>query len=189
MEDKELINKLIAGDNSAFEEIVSAYSAKIINTCFKFFPNREDAGDISQEVFIEVFKSIKSFRGESKLSTWIYRIAVTKCLDEIKRRNRKKRFLELGRLLHLDSVIEGLGGGKMPDKDIGYGESLAEVMLAMDSLPENQRVAYTLSKVEGYTNSDIANILNTSLPAVETLISRAGKKVRQELINILNKNK
>lgn len=187
MDDEILVNKLAEGDKSAFEGLVKSYSYKIINTCYKFFPNIEDAEDISQEVFIQIFKSIKSFRKDSKLSTWIYRVTVTKCLDEIKRRNRKRRLVEFGKFLHLDIITDKLGGGKMPDKDIGYNESLDEVMRAMDSLPDNQRAAYTLSKVNSYTNREIAEILNTSISAVETLISRAGKKVRQELRDIINK--
>lgn len=185
MDDVILVNKLAEGDESAFDELVKSYSYKVINTCFRFFPNIEDAEDISQEVFIQIFKSIKSFRGDSKLSTWIYRVTVTKCLDEIKRRNRKKRLVEFSKFLHLDIITDKLGGEKMPDKDISYNESLDEVMRAMDSLPDNQRAAYTLSKVEGYTNKEIAEILNTSTSAVETLISRAGTKVRQELRNII----
>lgn len=180
-----LLNKLAEGDESAFEELVNYYSYKVINICYRFFSNTEDAEDISQEVFIEIFKSVKSFRGESKLSTWIYRITVTKCLDEIKRRNRKKRFVEFGRFLHLDVIKDKLGGGKMPDKDLRFNESVDEVMRAMDSLPENQHAAYTLSKIEGYTNGEIAEILNTSVSAVESLISRAGKRVREELRRII----
>lgn len=188
MDDIELISKLREGDEAAFRELVDLYSQKIINTCYKFLPVREDAEDISQEIFIEIFKSVKSFRGESKFSTWIYRVAVTKCLDELKRRNRKKRFADFGKFLHIDIISDKLSGGKLPDKDINYNESLDNVMRALECLPDNQRAAYTLSKVEGYTNTEIAEILNTTLSAVESLISRAGNKVRLRLSEILKNN-
>ena len=91
MDEADLIKRIKAGDMAAFNELVRIYQARVINTCFRFLFTQEDAEDISQEVFIEVYQSISSFRADSQLSTWIYRIAVTKCLDEIKRRNRKKR--------------------------------------------------------------------------------------------------
>jgi len=147
--------------------------------------DREDAEDISQEVFIEIFQSIKSFRGDSKLSTWIYRIAVTKSLDELKKRNRKKRITSLGKLLHLEDVANWISGGNMPDKALKEKENMKEIMTALNSLPENQRVAFTLSKIDGFTNKEIAEIMNTSTIAVETLISRAKKKVIVELGQIL----
>ena len=96
MEEAELLQKLKAGDKAAFSELVRLYSNRVINTCYRFLLDKEDAEDVSQEVFIEVFQSIGSFRGDAKLSTWIYRIAVTRSLDEIKKRNRKKRLSSEG---------------------------------------------------------------------------------------------
>lgn len=185
MEYENLIMKLNQGDKIAYSELVNLYSSRVLNTCYRFFPDKEDAEDISQEVFIEIFKSIKTFRGDSKLSTWIYRITVSKCLDEIKKRNRKKRFASIGKVLHLDEVAHLLGGGAMPDNSIHEKDKMKEVMQALNSLPDNQRVAFTLSKVEGYTNKEIAEILNTTIIAVESLISHAKKKVKSELEIIL----
>jgi RNA polymerase sigma-70 factor, ECF subfamily len=187
MEDEELKTRLKKGDKTSFSELINNYSVRVLNTCYRFFPDKEDAEDISQEVFIEIFKSIKSFRGESKLSTWIYRIAVSKCLDEIKKRRRKKRFSEIGKMLHVDDIAGRLGGGAMPDKYIQEKDKMKEVMEALDNLPDNQRVAFTLSKVEGYTNKEIAEILNTTIIAVESLVSHAKKKVKDELEIILRK--
>lgn len=159
----------------------------MINTCYRFLLDRNDAEDISQEVFVEIFQSVKNFKSNSKLSTWIYRITVSKCLDEIKRRNRKKRFSSIGKLLYLDDVANWISGGHMPDKNLKENESLKEVMAAIDKLPENQRVAFTLSKIEGFSNKEIAEIMDTTLIAVETLISRAKKRIEEELREILRK--
>jgi RNA polymerase sigma-70 factor, ECF subfamily len=187
MDNPDLLRKLKAGDKAAFNELVMLYANRIINTCYRFLLDREDAEDISQEVFIEVFQSIKSFRGDSKLSTWIYRIAVTKSLDELKKRNRKKRIIALGKILHIDEVTNWIAGGQMPDKSILEKEKMKEVMQALNNLPDNYRVAFTLSKIEGYTNSEIAEIMNTTIAAVESLVSRAKKKVSAELEIILKK--
>jgi len=104
LEDSILIEKVKAGNRSAFNELVGLYRNRVINTCYKFLLDKENAEDISQEVFVEVFQSIKSFRGDSKLSTWILRIAVSKCLDEIKKRKRKKRVSSAFKKVHLEDL-------------------------------------------------------------------------------------
>jgi RNA polymerase sigma-70 factor (ECF subfamily) len=183
--DKELLVRLKAGDKTVFSELVTLYSDRILNTCYRFLLNREDAEDISQEVFIEIFQSVKSFRGDSQLSTWIYRIAVTKCLDEIKRRKRKKRITSIGKMLHLDDIAGFIGGGSPADKSIHETERMKEVEQALNKLPDSQRVAFTLSRMEGYSNPEIADIMKTTVIAVESLIYRAKKNITTELEYIL----
>lgn len=185
MDESDLIKKIKVGDMPAFNELVRIYQARVINTCYRFLFTHEDAEDISQDVFIEVYQSISSFRADSKLSTWIYRITVTKCLDEIKKRKRKKRITSVGKILHIDNIAEWLAGGESPDKLLHHDEKMKQVMKALDSLPDSQRVAFTLSKIEGYTNSEIAEIMNTTTIAVESLVSRAKKKVSAELEQII----
>lgn len=187
MQDEELLIKLKQGDRAAFYELVSAYKDKVLNTCYRFLLNRQDAEDAAQEVFIEVFQSIHSFRGDARLSTWIYRVAVTKCLDEIKKRKRKKRISSVGRVLGLDEVAAWLTGGKKADTALQVKESMREMAGALNSLPDNQRVAFTLSKIEGYTNAEIAAILKTTNVAVESLIHRARKKLSSRLEEIFKK--
>lgn len=185
MDEEELVSHLKSGDKSAFNTLLESYGKKVLNTCNRFLLNEHDAEDISQEVFIEVFQSIQSFRGNSKLSTWIYRIAIAKCLDEIKRKNRKKRITSIGKLFHLDEAVHWIAGGSSPDKSIKEKEKLQEVMQALNALPDNQRIAFTLSKIEGYTNLEISEIMNTTTVAVESLIYRAKKRVSKELELIL----
>ena len=171
----------------AFNELVRLFQGPVINTCFRFLLSQEDAEDISQEVFVEVYQSISTFRAESKLSTWIYRIAVTKCLDELKKRSRKKRITSMGKVLHLDGLANWITGGESPDKKLYTDEKMKAVMQALDVLPDSQRIAFTLSKIEGYTNAEIAEVMNTTIIAVESLVSRAKKKVSSELEIILKK--
>ena len=143
--------------------------------------DKNDAEDISQEVFLEVFKSIQSFRGDSKLSTWILRIAVTKSLDEIKKQKRKKRITSIAKRVHLEDLANWLAGGYSPDQQLSGKEDMKEIAKAMDTLPDNQRIAFTLSKVEGYTNPEIAEIISTTTTAVESLIYRAKKELIRKL--------
>ncbi len=188
MEEADLLQNLKAGNKSAFTVLLRLHRSKVINTCYRFLLDQNDAEDISQEVFIEVYQSIKYFRGDSKLSTWIYRIAVSKSLEEIKKRNCKKRFGLIGKMLHLDDITNWIGGGTMPDKDIQENEKMTEIRQALNQLPDNQRVAFTLSKIDGYNNAEIAAIMNTTVIAVESLVSRAKKKISAELEIILKNN-
>lgn len=180
-----MIPKVRAKDRDAFNELVRLYKHSVFNTCYRFLLNKEDAEDISQDVFVEVYQSIDSFRGDSQLATWIYRITVTKCLDEIKKRNRKKRLASVTRLLRLDDIVQWVSGGVMPDTALHEEDKWNEMTIILDTLPDNQRVAFTLSKLDGFTNSEIAVIMNTSTIAVESLIYRAKKKVSVELLTIL----
>ena len=186
MENSDFLRNLMTGDKTAFAELVMLYSNRVLNTCYRFLLDKKDAEDISQEVFIEVFQSIGSFRGEAKLSTWIYRIAVTKSLDELKKRKRKKRIVAVGKMLHIDEIANWMIGGSMPDKTIHEEERMKEIMYVLNKLPDNQRVAFTLSKIEGYTNKEIAAVMDTTNSAVESLLSHAKKKVILELKLILS---
>lgn len=177
----------MAGERGAFNELLTQYKARVINTCYRFLLNKEEAEDVAQEVFIEVFQSVHSFKGNSKLSTWIYRIAVTKSLDELKRRNRKKRISSVGKMLHLDEIANWLIGADKADANTHNKEQLVMLSKALNKLPDNQRIAFTLSKIEGYSNLEIAAIMNTSTIAVESLVYRAKKKIGTELFNILSK--
>lgn len=177
----------MVGERGAFKELLTIYSSKVVNTCYRFLLNKEEAEDVAQEVFIEVFQSIHSFKGNAKLSTWIYRIAVTKSLDEIKKRNRKKRISSLGKMLHLDEFTNLLIGADKADCNIHNKEQMVQLSKALSKLPDNQRIAFTLGKIEGYSNIEIAAIMNISTIAVESLVYRAKKKVSTDLLNILSK--
>ena len=129
----EFLIRLKSGNDVAFAELVSGYKKIVLNICYRFLLNREDAEDVSQEVFLEVHHSIKNFREDSKLSTWIYRIAVSKSLDELKRQARKKRITSIGKTLGIEKISQWLAGNERPDKAIEDREDLDRIMKALDS--------------------------------------------------------
>lgn len=178
MEEKELLYQLKQGNREAFATLVSQYQRSVINICYRFLLNRADAEDVSQEVFIEVFHSLPGFRGDAKLHSWIYRIAVTKCLDELKRRKRKKRISSAGKTIGLGFIIDLIISNERPDHSMEEKEKFAGLMDALDQLPENQRTALTLSKIEGYTSNDIAELMHVTPTAVDSLIYRARKNLK-----------
>ena len=190
MEDFELVARLKNADEDAFRSIVDGYQKFILNSCYRFVNNKETAEDITQEVFIEVYRSINSFRGDSKLSTWIYRIAITKSLDYLKKQKSKKRFAILKSLFGDDEVEEQIPGPENlnPHKQMENEDRIKVLSWALDKLPENQRVAFTLSKYDEMSYKEIAEILGVSISSVESLIHRAKTNLKKKLYNYYKKH-
>lgn len=179
-----LINKLKQGDQSAFAAVVEMYQDMVYNTAISIVQNADDADDIAQEVFVQVHLSIQSFKGESKLSTWLYRITISKALDHEKKKKRKKRFG------FVQSLFGGHGEAQImhvefnhPGVQLEKKESAAELFKALKQLPDKQRIAFTLHKLEGQSHQEIAEIMNTSLYAVESLMGRAKTSLKKFLYN------
>ena len=156
----------------------------VLNTCYRFVLNREDAEDIAQEVFLEAYRSLDSFRQESKLSTWLYRIAVTKSLDHLRKKKRKKRFSSLKRVMGFNDPAEELAlpsSIETPAEVLSGSERTEVLQSALDSLPDNQKTAFLLSKYDGYSNQEIADVMQTTVSAVESLVHRAKKNLQKKL--------
>lgn len=188
MEDKELINKIRTDKKSGFKILVEKYQALVINTCYGFVHNRQDAEDVAQDVFIEVYRSIDKFRGESKLSTWLYRISVNKSLNHIRDNKKNSWFQSLDLLFEQEqnrtSVKEPQDSqNNMPDKISENTETGKYIYQAINSLPQNQKIAFTLSKYEDLSYKEIAGVMEISLSSVESLIFRAKKNLQKKLIN------
>jgi RNA polymerase sigma-70 factor (ECF subfamily) len=190
MEDTELIRAVKAGETGAFQSLVEQYQDRVINTCYGFVRDREDAKDIAQEVFIEIYQSLEKFREDAKLSTWIYRISVTKSLDFLRRKNRKKRMGQFKKLFNVDDIAERIEqpSGNNPDKNMEARERAQILQQAMDRLPENQKIAITLSKYEDFSNKEISEIMNTSVSSVESLIHRAKVNLKKKLYRYYDKH-
>ncbi|HED30378.1 MAG TPA: RNA polymerase sigma factor [Prosthecochloris aestuarii] len=166
-----------------FSDLVAEHQSMVINTCYRFVLNKEDAEDIAQEVFIEAYRSLENFRGDAKISTWLYRIAVTKSLDFLRRKKRKKRFSSLKRVIGRNDPIQeiSLPDHDTPDETMLEQERLTVLENALENLPDNQKTAFLLSKYDGYGNQEIAEIMATTVPAVESLIHRAKKNLQKKL--------
>ncbi len=166
-----------------FSTIVAEHQDMVLNTCYRFVLNREDAEDITQEVFLEAYRSFGSFRRESKLSTWLYRIAVTKSLDHLRKKKRKKRFSSLKRVIGFNDPAEELTLPSMetPAEVLSGNERTEILRKALDSLPDNQKTAFLLSKYDGYSNQEIAEVMHTTVSAIESLVHRAKKNLQKKL--------
>jgi len=186
LEEKEFIQALKSRDSLAYSKLIDDFQDRVFGTCISFVPNKEDAEDIAQEVFLEVFNSIDKFKGKSKLTTWIYRITTNKCLEFIRKRNTKKRFAFLqsitGNVLPLDKTTYfteiNHPGIQLENKELN--ETLFK---AINSLPESQSVVFTLHKIDGKSYDEIAEITNKSLSSVESTMFRAKKNLKSILEN------
>jgi len=164
-------------NDSDFREIVIENQGKVYNLCLGFMKNTEEAEDMAQEVFLHVYQNIQKFKGEANLSTWIYRIASNKCLEEIRRKGRKKR------AAHLEDISAGTVQNQVTDffhPGIALeNQERAEVLFhAIDRLPDQQRVAFTLAKVEHLSYEEISKVMKKSLGSIESLLFRAKKNLR-----------
>lgn len=161
-----------------------------MNTCYGFVHNYEDANDIAQEVFIEIFRSIKSFNEDSSLSTWIYRIATNKSLDFIRKIKRQKRWSELTRLSfnHNEGLEHIIADTQDPNSVLENKERLKILNHAIDKLAENQKAAFTLHKYEDLSYKEIAMVLDTSVSSIESLMHRAKKNLQKHLYQYYKNN-
>lgn len=190
MKDQEIIIQLKALNHKAFEELVNELHPKVYNTCLGLLQNEQDAEDTTQEVFIRVFQSIHTFKGNSKLSTWIYRIAVTKSLELIRTKKSKKRFA------FLQPFLKNEGGEFKtesahfyhPGVQLEEKERAAILFKAIDQLPVNQKTAFLLHKMEDLPYSEIAQIMRVSVSAVESLMVRAKQNLKHRLGAYYEKN-
>ncbi len=190
MNDNQIIPQLKEGNEIAFKELVDTFQEKVLNTCLGFVPNKHDAEDIVQDVFIEVFRSIGKFRGDAKLSTWIYRITTTKCLEHIrsKKRQKRKSFFQSLIGMHENADRIKVYDFNHPGVLLENQERAKILYEAIEKLPENQRVAFTLHKLEGLSYQEITTIMETSLSSVESLMFRAKKNLKKSLGDFYKKN-
>jgi RNA polymerase sigma-70 factor (ECF subfamily) len=180
--EQELIYRLKEGDGIAFKHLVESRQSLVFNTVLGFLQSQEDAEDVTQDVFIKIFESIHQFKSESALSTWVYRVAVTTALEFIRRKKRKKRFGLLSPLFGEDNTptLE-LPDFHHPGVSLDNKEKASILFKAIKELPENQQIAFILNKVEGLSYQEVAEIMKTSLSAVESLLHRAKNNLRDLL--------
>ncbi|QNM87066.1 RNA polymerase sigma factor [Polaribacter pectinis] len=186
MEEQDFIKLLINGNQTAFSQLIDEFQQKVFGTCISFVPNKEDAEDIVQEVFLEVFKSISKFKGDSKLSTWIYKIATNKCLEFIRKKNSKKRFAFMQTILGNEIPVDKTSYFteiNHPGIILENKEKSDIIFKVINTLPENQRVVFTLAKIDGKSYQEIVEITGKSLSSVESIMFRAKKTLQEKLEN------
>ena len=188
--DYELIQSIINDSSQkAFEELVNRYQPLVTKTCLGFVSSLADAEDIAQEVFIEVYQSLGNFRHESKLSTWLYRVAVNKSLNFVRKEKRHRAvrsiesFFGLGDNGKSNSMEVASQSGSNADSRIEQQENKQMLKRALGSLPKNQRIAFVLSKYHELSYKEIAEVMDVTLSSVESLLFRAKQNLQKKLLD------
>jgi RNA polymerase sigma-70 factor (ECF subfamily) len=184
MSEAEMIQKLAERNESAYKQLVTNYQQMVVNTCYSIVHDRHDAEDIAQEVFIEVFRSVHKFRADAKISTWLYRISINRSLNFIRDNKKLKWFQSFG-----DAVQNRLGelgnittsNTDLPEYELESKQRTALLHEAINQLPENQKVAFTLSKYEDLSYQEISEVMNLSVSSIESLLHRAKKNLQKKL--------
>jgi RNA polymerase sigma factor (sigma-70 family) len=170
----------------SFEEIYLAHCKLVYNVALQYVLRIEDAEEITQDVFVKVYEKYHSFRNESELRTWIYRITINQSLDFLKAKKSLKRWNPFG-ILDLDHPDTNIQFPEFnhPGIELEQKEALKSILTAIYQLPENQKTAIILLRIEGRSTKEVANIMDLGDKAVESLYQRAKKNLEI----ILTKNK
>jgi RNA polymerase sigma-70 factor (ECF subfamily) len=170
----DLIEQIANGDKRAFRELYDLHSAKVYNTALRYSQDVSDAEEITQDVFTSIFRNASKFKSESKVSTWVYRIAVNTSLNYQKKKKRAT-FYSLSDSENEKPDFEN------PATILEDQEKNQLLLLAVDKLPETQKTAFILALIEELPRQEVADIMETSLKAVESLLQRAKANLRKEL--------
>jgi len=176
---EDLMARIAEGDEDAFEILVNRHQTSILNLIYRFIGNRTQAKDLAQEVFLRVWQAAKSYEPKAKFTTWIYQITANLCFNELKS-SRRKKWLQF---LRSDADHEVQSGEDLPDNSpspedlLRVKERGLQITDALQSLPENQRMALILKRCDGLSYREIAQILGCSVSAVESLLVRAKRNL------------
>ncbi len=188
MKETEIISELKKGNKIAFKQLVENYQKMVINICMGLVHNHEDAEDIAQDVFIEVFRAVEQFREDSKISTWLYRIAVNRSLNFIRDNKKRKWFWSFEESIKNDSGEKfPINSAETPEEKMESDQRAKILHRAIDSLPKNQRIAFVLSKYDDLNYNEISEIMNLSKSSVESLIHRAKINLQKKLYTCFKK--
>lgn len=168
-EDISLVKKCLKGENQAQKALYNRHFRKVADTCMRFSLDKDKAADLTQEVFIRVFKNLDKFQHGSSLGTWIHRIAINICLDFLKKEKR------LPVVYDLDSIENE--ADELPTQDL-YEVSAQEVAEALTKLPDGYRIVLTLYALEGYSHLEIAQKLGISEGTSKSQLFKARKLLR-----------
>ena len=191
MTDNEIILKIVQGDRDLFRKLVERYQHMVFRTCMGFLHNKDDADDLAQDIFIQVYQTLPGFKGDASFSTWIYRIAVNASLNKIRKSSKNSFIQRMETVFGVDKNQEvsfQIPDHESPENILISNEHRELVQKALNSLPENQRTAIVLSKYDDLSQKEIAAIMNTTEGAVEALIQRAKANLREKLSSLNKKN-
>ena len=185
--EEKLIKKAIDGDTRSFEELIKSYQLYAYNISLKMMGNEEDAKDTAQDALIKVYKNLNKFKGDSSFSTWLYRIVMNTCKDELRRRKNvisidEKMEVEDGEIsLQLESTTYN------PVTEYERNDIKLKMQLAISKLPENNRAVIILRDIHGYSYEEISKIEDIAIGTIKSRINRGRKLLKDIIKNEMHK--
>ena len=177
MEEQALILKCQSGDSCAFEELLGKYEKMIYSLTYRYFGNHEDACDVGQEAMIRIYRKISEFNGNSSFKTWLYRVVVNLCLDELRRRKHQSTSLEeIG-----EKGYEPVSGELGPVENYENLEKATLIQEILGTLSEEHRTILILKEIEGLDYNEISSVLNCNIGTVKSRLNRARDSFRRKL--------
>ena len=192
MTDKEIIGLILQGDRNRYKLLVERYQPIVFRTCMGFLHNREDADDLTQDIFIQTYQTLPAYKGDASFSTWIYRITVNASLNKLRKSSKHHLLQRLENIFGSDKSKEytfPASDSENPETILIHAERNEWVEKALNSLPEKQRTAIVLSKYDDLSQREIAEIMDTTEGAVEALIQRAKANLREKLSFLYKKKR
>lgn len=173
--EERLISHAVAGDSAAFSELMALHERRMYAVALRICANREDAQDCLQDAMLRIYRSLGSFKGQSSFSTWVYRITMNTCLDELRRR-KSRNATSLDNLL--DNGWSPSDNGNAPEKYALASEQRRVIDRAIAELPDDMRAAVVLRDVQGFSYDEIAEMLEANIGTIKSRISRGREKLR-----------
>lgn len=181
VEDIQIVAQVLEGDTGAFSALVQRHHERVYRTAYSLVGDLDEADDLAQEAFIKAFRALRRFRGQSRFSTWLHRIAVNCCLDYLQSKHRRN-------FVSLDDYRENwhapriwMGRAKNADVRVERRELQEILERALGELPEAYRVTFVLREIEGLTYEEIAESLGCSIGTVKSRLFRGRAKLREIL--------
>lgn len=178
-----LVEKIIQGDIAAFRELVEKFKKKIFYISFDILGDFQEAEDISQEVFIKIFRSINKFKKDAKMSTWIYQITVNTCIDAI-RRKKAKPTIQIDEERPVDYwAVDSVLSAKISSPESSADASLLQIKIqeALNKISDKERAVFVMRHYNDLSIKEIADVMKISSGTVKSFLFRGVQKLRKEL--------
>ena len=171
--DAELVSRCLDGDSSAFEEIVTKYKRLVYSVVYKMIPDREEVNDVSQEVFIRLYKSLEKYNPEYKMSTWIVKITSNLCLDTL--RKKKQDTVSLDDAIGVSSSVD------TPEETLLKNQKTLIIKNAINELPDKYKILITLFHSNGMSYDEMTKVLNEPMSIIKNRLYRARLMLKEKL--------
>lgn len=186
--ENEILEEILSGKVISFELVVEKYQQMVFTVALGFLQNIDDAQDVTQDVFVSVYLGLRKFRGDCMLSTWIYRIAINKSLEYLRKHKKNRKIIDLDEWVMAEAIGSTNNYSSKDDafRSLVTSNTMEIFAKALETLPAKQRSAFILSKYKDLSQKEIAQVMKIGEKAVESLLQRAKKGLRKILIKYLD---